>query len=138
MDAAVQLQASKALAQATQPNGTQAFVKSLQAQGVTQAATAELRYIGTAAEGYIDVTKRINEDVFGPVSVAPPPPPAGNKLSTSTMIGIIVGVVGGVCLLALIVALFVSHSRRGKRAEREKLSQQWKLERELGMYTTVS
>lgn len=122
---------STQLGDATDPTGTQAFLKSLQASGITSATDVELRYIGTAPDGYLDVTKRLTGDVFGAAAPVPPAPPSGSSMSSATLGAIIGGVCGGVVLFALVAALFVSYRRKGKKQEREALTNQWKMERQL-------
>jgi len=130
LSATKQLQMSQALVDATSPNGPQTFLKSLQTSGIVAATDIELRYVGNAPDGYLDITKRLEGDVFG-AATPPTPPPPSSKMSTTELAAIIGGVCGGVVLVALIAALCVSYRRRGKKDEKELLTQRWKTEREL-------
>ena len=119
-----------AINQATAGDGNGEFLKWLKLGGVP-ADAVELRYVGQALDGEMDLTKRLNGDVFGATSGPAPPAPPPSSMSTST-IGIIVGsVVGGVLLVALGAILVASNRRRSSKVQKEALTQRWKTERDL-------
>ena len=122
----------EALNQAT-GEGTGDFLKYLNSAGVP-ATGVELRYYGQATEGEIDLTKKIDGDLFGAASYGAPPVDEGSKMSTATIGAIVGGVVGGVVLIAIAGILVASNRRKSTKTEKAALTQRWKTERELGKY----
>lgn len=121
-----------ALAEDTQAGGPEKFLKSLQASGIAFASNVQLRYIGNASSGVMDLSQQLTGQIFNkPVAtnVAPSPPPP-SSLSTAAIGGIVGGVVGAVLLVVLICVFVASHNRRARRERRDSLTQQWKEERE--------
>jgi len=117
-------------------DGTGDFLKYLNSAGVP-ATGVELRYYGQATEGEIDLTKKLDGDLFGAASYAPPPADEGSSMSTATIGAIVGGVVAGVVLVAIAGILVASNRRRSTKAEKASLTQRWKTERELGKYIFI-
>jgi hypothetical protein len=119
-----------ALAAAT-GTGSTTFLKFLTAAGVP-ATGVELRYYGQAPDGQLDLTKKLEGDLFGAASYAAAPPSEGSSMSTATIGAIVGGVVGGVVLIAIAGILVASNRRKSSKAQKAALTQRWKTERELG------
>ena len=113
-------------------DGNGAFMKWLQAAGMN-VTSVELRYVGQASEGQIDLTKRLDGDIFGAASstVATQSQPK-SSMSTTTIAAIVGGVVGGVLLIAIAGVLVATNRRKSSKAMKESLTQRWRTERELG------
>jgi hypothetical protein len=108
------------------------FFTSLKASGVP-ANGVELRYYGQATDGQIDLTKKLEGDLFGAASYAPPPADE-SSMSTATIGAIVGGVVGGCVIIAIAGVLVASNRRKSTKAQKQALTQRWKTERELGKF----
>jgi hypothetical protein len=131
MTPAIELEASRALTADLDVGEPDYFVQALEIGGATAVLPGgvELRYIGRAPTGEIDLTKRVTGDIFAAATASGKAPPS--SLSTTT-IAIICGcVAGGAVLVAALVALGVSRRKRGGKAEKEALSHRWRAEREM-------
>ncbi|KAL4522554.1 hypothetical protein Ndes2437A_g07321 [Nannochloris sp. 'desiccata'] len=111
-------------------DGTGDFLKYLNSAGVP-ATGVELRYYGQATEGQIDLTKKLDGDLFGAASYAAEPAAESSGMSAATIGAIVGGVVGGVVLVAIAGILVASNRRKSTKAEKAALTQRWKTEREL-------
>ena len=133
MNQTMQIRVEMALGEATKEAGSGEFLDFLQKGDLKVVTDVELRYFGTAEDGYLDLTKRLDGDVFGiSRGGVPPAKKSKDKMSTTTLVAILCGVVGGLVLLALIAALAISARKRSRSEERTILTRQWKTQRELG------
>lgn len=109
-------------------NGESTMKESLAKSGINVITVLQARYAGPEIDGSLDVTRALDLDqLVGEGAESD----EDSGLSAAT-IGIIVGcVAGGLALIALIIALLISHKRRSERKDRDSLTNQWKIEREL-------
>lgn len=110
-------------------SGESKMKESLAKSGITVVKVLQTRYAGPEIGGSLDVTRALDLDQL--VGEEADTEEDSGGLSAAT-IGIIVGcVAGGLALIALIIALLLSHKRRSASKDRESLANQWKMEREL-------
>jgi len=111
--------------------GEETMKSSLEKSGITSVQVMQTRYVGPEKDGVLDVTQKLDLDqVVGDQSTDDSSSDSSG-ISGAT-IGIIVGcVAGGIALIALLITLLLSHNRRSQKKDKESLTNQWKLEREL-------
>ena len=108
--------------------GEATMMESLAKSGITVAKLLQTRYAGPDNKGVLDVTSTLDLDQL--VGEAAKTDDDGGM--SGATIGIIVGcVAGGLALIALIVALLISYNKRSKSKDRDSLTNQWKMEREM-------
>ena len=104
---------------------------SLEKSGITSVQVLQTRYVGPEKDGVLDVTQKLDLDQLVGDQSTDDSSSDSSGISGAT-IGIIVGcVAGGIALIALVITLLLSHNRRSQKKDKESLTNQWKLEREL-------
>jgi hypothetical protein len=119
----------KALESAT---GEALMKESLEKSGISSVQVIQTRFVGPEKDGVLDVTKKLDLDQLVGTETNNEESSADDSGIDGTTIGIIVGcVAGGIALLALVITLLLSYNRRSQSKDKESLTNQWKLEREL-------
>lgn len=110
--------------------GEDVLVQSLRKSGVNSVQNLTTRFVGTAKNGILDITKVI--DLTRVEAESSSDDSSDSSGIDGATIGIIVGAVaGGIALITLFVALLMSYNRRNSNKDKDSLASQWKREREI-------
>jgi hypothetical protein len=119
----------KALESAT---GEALMKESLEKSGISSVQVIQTRFVGPEKDGVLDVTKKLDLDQLVGTEASNEESSTEDSGIDGTTIGIIVGcVAGGIALIALVITLLLSYNRRSQKKDKDSLTNQWKLEREL-------